>query len=234
MADVVLTWLGHGSFRLDSPGGKRIYVDPWLDGPTYPEDEKEPERIDVLAITHGHGDHVGSAVELGKRHSPRVVAIFELAVWLESQGVPNASDLGMNKGGTVDVDGIKFTMTNAIHSGGFDESDGGIVYLGDPAGYVVELENGLKVYFSGDTAVFGDMELIRRLYEPDVAVLPIGDRFTMGPKEAAVALELLGVSRCVPGHYGTFPPLTGTPDELRRLAPGVEVLAPEPGESVSL
>jgi L-ascorbate metabolism protein UlaG (beta-lactamase superfamily) len=234
MADVVLTWLGHGSFRLDSPGGKRIYVDPWLDGPTYPESEREPERIDVLAITHGHGDHVGNAVELGKSHSPRVVAIFELAEWLESEGVPNASDLGMNKGGTIDVDGIKFTMTQAVHSGGFTDSPGGIVYLGDPAGYVVELENGLKVYFSGDTAVFGDMELIRRLYAPDVAVLPIGDRFTMGPKEAAVALELLGVSRCVPGHYATFPPLTGTPDELRRLAPGVDVIAPEPGEAVTL
>ena len=234
MADVVLTWLGHGSFRLDSAGGKRIYVDPWLDSPTYPESEREPERIDVLAITHGHGDHVGSAIELGKRYSPQVVAIFELASWLESEGVPNASALGMNKGGTVDVDGVKFTMTHALHSGGFTDGPGGIVYLGDPCGYVVELENGLKVYFSGDTAVFGDMQLIGRIYAPDVAVLPIGDRFTMGPKEAAVALELLGVSRCVPGHYGTFPLLTGTPDELRQLASGVEIIAPEPGEAVTL
>jgi L-ascorbate metabolism protein UlaG (beta-lactamase superfamily) len=234
MADVALTWLGHGGFRLDTPGGKRIYVDPWLDNPNCPQSEKQPERIDVLAITHGHGDHVGSAVDLGKRHSPRVVAIFELANWLETQGVPNASDLGMNKGGTIDVDGIKFTMTHALHSGGFIESDGGIVYLGDPVGFVVELENGLKVYFSGDTAVFGDMQLIGRIYAPDVAVLPIGDHFTMGPKEAAVALELLGVSRCVPGHYATFPLLTGTPEELRRLAPDVEIIAPEPGEAVEL
>jgi L-ascorbate metabolism protein UlaG (beta-lactamase superfamily) len=233
MADVALTWLGHGSFRLDSPGGKRIYVDPWLDNPNCPESEKQPERIDVLAITHGHGDHVGSAVALGKRHSPRVVAIFELASWLQSQGVANAADLGMNKGGTIDVDGIKFTMTHALHSGGFVQN-GGVVYLGDPAGFVVELENGFKVYFSGDTAVFGDMQLIGRIYAPDVAVLPIGDHFTMGPREAAVALELLGVSRCVPGHYGTFPLLTGTPDELRRLAPDVEILAPEPGEAVTL
>jgi L-ascorbate metabolism protein UlaG (beta-lactamase superfamily) len=233
MADASLTWLGHGGFRLDSPGGKRIYVDPWLDNPKCPDAEKQPERIDVMAITHGHGDHVGNAVDLGKQHSPKVVAIFELASWLQSQGVPNAADLGMNKGGTVDVDGIKFSMTQAVHSGGLIGEDG-ITYLGEPCGFVVELENGTKIYFSGDTAVFGDMQLIGRIYAPDVAVLPIGDHFTMGPREAAMALELLGVERCVPGHYATFPLLTGTPDELRRLAPNVEVIAPEPGEPVTL
>ena len=233
MADAALTWLGHGGFRLDSPGGKRIYVDPWLDNPNCPEDEKSPERIDVLAITHGHSDHVGNAVDLGKRHSPKVVAIFELANWLQSQGVPNAADLGMNKGGTIDVDGVKFTMTQAVHSGGL-VGESGITYLGEPCGFVVELENGFKVYFSGDTAVFGDMQLIGRIYEPDVAVLSIGDHFTMGPREAAMALELLGVKRCIPGHYATFPLLTGTPDELRRLAPDVEIVAPEPGEAVTL
>ena len=233
MADAALTWLGHGGFRLDSPGGKRVYVDPWLDNPNCPEGEKDPERIDVLAITHGHSDHVGSAVDLGKRHSPKVVAIFELANWLQSQGVPNAADLGMNKGGTIDVDGLTFTMTQAVHSGGL-VGEGGITYLGEPCGFVIELENGMKIYFSGDTAVFGDMQLIGRIYEPDVAVLSIGDHFTMGPREAAMALELLGVKRCVPGHYATFPLLTGTPDELRRLAPDVEILAPEPGEALPL
>jgi L-ascorbate metabolism protein UlaG (beta-lactamase superfamily) len=233
MADASLTWLGHGGFRLDSPGGKRIYLDPWLDNPKCPESEKQPERIDVLALTHGHSDHVGNAVELGKQHSPKVVAIFELASWLASQGVPNAGDLGMNKGGTIDVDGLKFTMTQAVHSGGLVGEDG-ITYLGEPCGFVIEVENGLKVYFSGDTAVFGDMQLIGRIYAPDVAVLAIGDHFTMGPREAAIALELLGVERCVPGHYSTFPLLTGTPDELRRLAPGVEIIAPEPGEAVTL
>ncbi|MDQ3823347.1 MAG: metal-dependent hydrolase [Actinomycetota bacterium] len=233
MADAALTWLGHGGFRLDSPGGKRIYLDPWLDNPNCPEGEKQPERIDVLALTHGHSDHIGNAVDLGKQHSPKVVAIFELANWLQSQGVPNAADLAMNKGGTVDADGVRFTMTQAVHSGGLVGEDG-ITYLGEPCGFVVELENGHKVYFSGDTAVFGDMQLIGRMYEPDVAVLPIGDVFTMGPREAAMALELLGVKRCIPGHYATFPLLTGTPDELRRLAPGVEVVAPQPGEAVTL
>ncbi len=233
MADVTLTWLGHGSFRFDSASGKRIYVDPWLGNPKCPDSERTPERMDVMAITHGHGDHAGDAAELGSRYSPAVVAIFELANWLGWQGVPNATDYGMNKGGTVEVEGVKFTMTQALHSGGFIGEET-ITYLGEPAGYVIEFENGFKVYFSGDTAVFSDMQLIGRLYSPDVAVLPIGDHFTMGPKEAALALELLGVSRCIPGHYATFPLLTGTPDELRRLAPGVEVIAPEPGETVTL
>jgi L-ascorbate metabolism protein UlaG (beta-lactamase superfamily) len=233
MPGVQLTWLGHGSFRFDSPGGKRVYLDAFLSNPRCPEGEREPERMDVVALSHGHGDHVGELVQLAQRHRPQIVAIFEAANWLEWQGIAGASDLGMNKGGTVDVDGVRFTMTNAVHSGGFI-GDGEIVYLGDPAGYVIEVENGTKIYWAGDTAVFGDMQLIGRIYQPDVAILPIGDHFTMGPREAAVALELLGVRRCVPSHYGTFPVLAGTPDELRRLAADVEVLAPEPGETIEI
>ena len=233
MPRVQLTWLGHGSFRFDTPGGKRVYLDPWLSNPSCPEGEREPARMDVAVLSHGHGDHVGELVELGKRHRPRVVAIFEAANWLEWQGVAGASELGMNKGGTVDIDGVRFTMTNAFHSGGFI-ADGQIVYLGEAAGYVIEAENGTTIYWAGDTCVFGDMQLIGRIYEPDVVILPIGDHFTMGPREAAVALELLGARRCVPSHYGTFPILTGTPDEVRRLAPGAEVVAPEPGETIEL
>jgi L-ascorbate metabolism protein UlaG (beta-lactamase superfamily) len=233
MAAVSLTWLGHAAFRIDSPGGKRIYLDPWLSNPRFPEGEGEPTRIDIMAITHGHSDHVGDAVELGKRHAPRVVAIFELASWLERQGVEGASAGGMNKGGTQHVEGIKFTMTNAVHSGGF-AADGDPVYLGEPAGFVVEFENGTKTYFAGDTAVHSDMALIGRLYEPEVAVLPIGDHFTMGPREAAVAVEMLGVKRMVPCHYGTFPVLTGTPEECRKLVSDCEVLAPRPGETIEL
>ncbi len=234
MADVSLTWLGHAAFRIDSPGGKRIYLDPWLSNPNSPENARRPERVDIMAITHGHGDHLGEAVELGRQFSPRVVAIFELANWLEAQGVAGASELGMNKGGTVDVDGIKFTMTHALHSGGFVEDGASITYLGDPAGYVIELENGFKLYAAGDTAAFTDMQLIGRYLKPDVAILPIGDHFTMGPRQAAVALELLGVRRCVPGHYGTFPLLACTPDQLREHASGVEILAPQPGETITL
>ena len=233
MANVTFTWLGHGGYRIDSAEGKRIYVDPWLDNPKFPDGERPIERIDVLAITHGHGDHVASALDLCREHSPKVVAIFELASWLESRGAPGASALGMNKGGTVDVDGVTFTMTHALHSSGYiDES--GITYLGEAAGFVIELENGLTLYAAGDTAVFGDMELIGRLHSPDVAILPVGDHFTMGPKGAALALELLGAKRCIPVHWGTFGLLTGTPDELREAAPGVEVLAAEPGETIEL
>ena len=232
MADVTFTWLGHGSYRFDSADGKRIYVDPWFDNPKCPESEKQPERCDVLAITHGHGDHVGSAVQVTSAHSPTVIGIVELAAWLEGQGAANT--VGMNKGGTVDADGVKFTMTQAVHSGGFAQPGSDPVYLGEPAGFVIEFENGLKVYCAGDTDVFGDMELIARLHSPDVAVLPIGDHFTMGPAAAAVALELLGTSRCIPIHWGTFPLLTGTPDALKEHAPAVELLTPEPGETITL
>ena len=232
MADATLTWLGHASFRVDTAGGKRIYVDPWLSGnPKCPDDEKEPERIDVIAITHGHGDHVGDAVELSKKHSPEaVVAMVELKGWLGKQGAKLDDLPGPNKGGTVQAAGCKFTLVNAFHSSASEEGD----YLGEPAGIVLELDNGKKVYFAGDTCVFGDMQLIGRIYEPDVAILPIGDHFTMGPREAAVALELLGTRRCVPCHYGTFPLLHGSPDELRQLAPDVEILAIEPGETVTV
>jgi L-ascorbate metabolism protein UlaG (beta-lactamase superfamily) len=237
MPGVSLTWLGHGAFRFDTPGGKRLYIDPWLGNPKCPESEREPERMDILAITHGHGDHLGmdgEAVEVGKRFSPAVVAIFELANWLEAKGVPNASALGMNKGGTVDVEGVRFSMTDAVHSGGLIEDGDSIVYLGEPAGYVIEFENDTTIYFTGDTAAFGDMQIIGRAFDLDAVVLPIGDHFTMGPRQAAIALELTGAKRCVPYHYGTFPVLRGTPDELRQHAPGVEVLAPEPGETIEL
>lgn len=234
MPDVGFTWLGHGGYRLDSPGGKRIYFDAWFDNPKFPDSERDPERIDVLVFSHGHGDHVGSAVELGRRYSPTVVAIFELANWLEGQGVANASSLGMNKGGTVDVDGIKFSMTDALHSGGFIANGENITYLGDPAGYVIEFENGTTIYAAGDTALFGDMELIGRYLEPELAILPIGDHFTMGPRQAAAALELLGCRRCIPVHWGTFPLLAGTPDQLREHASGVDVIAPEPGERITI
>jgi L-ascorbate metabolism protein UlaG (beta-lactamase superfamily) len=230
MADASLTWLGHSTFRLDTPGGKRIYVDPFLNGnPKCPQDELSPERVDVIALTHGHGDHVGDTVELAKRFSCTVVAPVELADWLGTkQGVEKVQD--PNKGGTVEVDGVKFTMTNAFHSSSNNDGE----YMGEPCGVIVTLESGTKVYFAGDTCVFGDMQLIGRIYSPDVAVLPIGGHYTMDPREAAVALELLGTKRCVPCHFGTFPALTGTPDELAQLAPGIDIVRIDPGGSVSL
>jgi L-ascorbate metabolism protein UlaG (beta-lactamase superfamily) len=232
MADTTLTWLGHASFRLDTASGKRIYVDPFLNGnPKCPENEKTPERVDLIALTHGHGDHVGDTVELAKKHDATVVALVELAGWLGNQGVDENRLRNPNKGGTDDVDGVKVTLTHAFHSSSAPDGS----YAGEAAGLIITTEDGKKVYFAGDTNVFGDMQLIGRLYEPDVAVLPIGDHFTMGPKEAAVAVELLGVKRVVPCHWGTFGLLTGTPEEFEKLAPsGVTIEKMQPGDSVTV
>jgi L-ascorbate metabolism protein UlaG (beta-lactamase superfamily) len=228
-----LTWLGHAAFRLESDRGKNIYVDPFLNGnPKTPANEVTPERVDIIALTHGHGDHVGDTVALSNSFTEAaIVAQVELKGWLEAQGAHMRDQMpGINKGGSTEIDGIRFTLVNAFHSSSSNDGE----HLGEACGIVVELEDGKTVYFAGDTCVFGDMALIARIYEPDVAVLPIGDFFTMGPAEAAVALELLGNPRCVPCHWGTFPMLTGTPDELARLAPTATIERIEPGDTIEL
>jgi L-ascorbate metabolism protein UlaG (beta-lactamase superfamily) len=230
MPDVAVTWLGHASLRIDSPNGKRVYVDPWLDNPKCPEGEKTPERIDVIAVTHGHSDHTGDVVDLAKRFSPEIVAMVELKSWFGDQGADVGETPGPNKGGTVDIDGIRFTLTNAFHSSAAPDG----TYVGEAAGFVIRFENDTSLYIAGDTCVFSGMQLIGRLYNPDAVVLPIGGHFTMDPREAAVALELLGAKRCIPYHYGTFPLLSGTPDELRRNAQGVEVIELQPGETTTI
>jgi len=227
-----LTWLGHSAFRLDSDRGKRIYVDPFLTGnPKTPEAERVPERVDVIAITHGHGDHVGDAVELSKRFpDAEIVCQVELKGWLGRKGANVGEVPGLNKGGTERVGDLFFTLTHAQHSSSSDEGE----YLGEACGFVIRLEDGVPVYFAGDTCMFGDMRLIAHLYEPQLAVLPIGDHFTMGPQEAAIALELLGKPRCVPCHWGTFPVLTGTPEALAALAEDVDVEIIEPGATIEI
>jgi len=226
-----LTWLGHAAFRIDTSGGKRIYIDPFLNGnPSCPDAEKEPERVDAIFLTHGHGDHVGDTVALAQGFGCPVVAQVELRGWLAGRGVEMNMAHAPNKGGTVTVEGIDVTLTDGNHSSSADDG----TYLGESCGLVLKLEDGATIYFAGDTNVFGDMALVKRLYAPDVAVLPIGGHFTMDPKEAAVALELLGNPRCAPCHYGTFPLLAGTPDELRKLAPDADVIAQEPGETVEV
>ena len=224
-----LTWLGHASFRLDTDDGKRIYVDPFLGGPTFPDAEKNIERADAIYVTHGHGDHAGDILDLHEKLGCKVLGMVELIEQVSDKLGDDA--IAFNKGGTVDLDGVRFTMTNAFHSSSNDAAGG--VYGGEPTGVVVRFD-GRSIYFAGDTCVFGDMQLIARLYEPTVAVLPIGDHYTMGPEEAALALELLGNPRCVPCHWGTFPVFTGTPEELRKLAPSATVEDVEPGGSVTL
>ncbi|HEV2298440.1 MAG TPA: metal-dependent hydrolase [Candidatus Acidoferrales bacterium] len=227
-----LTWLGHATFKITTASGKVILVDPWLSNPLCPEAEKKLTRVDTMLITHGHFDHIADAVELGKKFKPQIVGIYETCAWLESKGVKNTS--GMNKGGTQKVGEIEVTMVHAVHSCGIQDGDK-IIYGGEACGYVIRLPGGMTIYHAGDTAVFGDMKLIAELYEPELALLPIGDFYTMSPKEAAKAIRLLGVKHVIPMHFGTFPALTGTPDELKRLTQdiaGLEIHALKPGETI--
>ena len=228
-----ITWLGHSTFILTTPGGKRIVTDPWLEGnPSCPDSMKKIDKADLILVSHGHFDHAGDLVSVARATGATVVGIFELCAWFEGKGVKNTSP--MNIGGTQKVGDIGVTMTMSLHSSGVIEN-GTPIYLGEPVGYVITFEDGLKAYFAGDTSLFGDMRLIKELYAPEIAFLPIGDHFTMGPEAAARACELLGVKQVVPMHWGTFPLLTGTPARLRELVGplGVEVLELKPGQTTA-
>lgn len=231
---VEIKYLGHSSFQFRTPGGEVVLIDPWLENnPSCREEDKKVAKLDTLLITHGHFDHISDVVPLAKQHTPAIGCNFEMGVWLESQGVENVSS--MNKGGSQQLNDIRITMTDARHSSGILTDEGQLVYAGEAAGYVIEFANGFTVYYAGDTCVFYDMKLIAEMYEPELCFLPIGDHFTMDPKQAAYACRLLNAKKVIPMHFGTFPILTGTPDELQDLTRGLgtEVIPLAPGETVS-
>lgn len=227
---VRFTWVGHGTWKVRTAAGKDMLIDPWLTGnPAAPEHLKKVDHLDLMVITHGHGDHIGDAVDILGSTQARVVTTFEIGNWLGQQGVDASRVVAFGKGGTVEVDGLTFTMVHAEHFSSFPDG----TYAGEPVGYVITFENGFKIYFSGDTDVFGDMALIGELEAPEVAFLSIGDFYTMGVRRAAKAVQLLGVKTVVPMHYATFPILHGRPAQLEELAgPGVTVLDIKPGDEV--
>ena len=236
MLSFELTWLGQAAFHARTKAGAHLLIDPWFANPMFPEKWARPAKIDAILITHAHGDHVGDTINLAHRTQPPIIAPAELCHWLKKRGCRDTRP--MNKGGTQSVAGVDVTMVGADHSSGFTEGDT-LVYGGSAAGYVVTFEGGERVYHAGDTNVFLDMAIIGELYPLDVALLPIGGHFTMGPAEAAKAVELLRPRYVVPMHYGTSPKLTGTPEAFEplvakrsqarviRLAPGEPLRLPE-------
>ena len=238
--ETAITWFGHACVEIVSPGGRTILIDPWFGNPMSTRAPDAVDRCDVMLVTHGHSDHLGNALQIGSRTRPAWPAIHELSLWLSRNYAAKDLVIGMNKGGTVEAAGIHVTMTTAEHSAGEWNADAGTTqYFGEPAGFVVTLEEGTRVYHAGDTALFGDMRLIAELWRPDIALLPIGGHFTMDPEAAAIAVEYLGAAHVMPIHYGTFPILAGTPERLRAAldARGLERVtmhAPAPGGTVRI
>jgi L-ascorbate metabolism protein UlaG (beta-lactamase superfamily) len=231
MSRLSIKWLGHSTFVLQSPGGKRVILDPWVStNPSCPEDARKVGPLDLMLVTHGHFDHTADVVSIARATGAQVVAPFELSVFFQNKGLKNV--VGMNPGGTLKTQGLSVTMVPAMHSSSI-EDDGKQIYAGIATGYVITFEDGLVAYYAGDTSIFSDMKLIGDLYRPAIAFLPIGDLFTMGPEQAAAACDLLGVKQVMPMHWGTFPALTGTPARLRELvgSKGVDVLDLKPGET---
>ncbi|MFZ0393352.1 MAG: metal-dependent hydrolase [Terracidiphilus sp.] len=224
-----ITWLGHATVLIESAGGTTVLVDPFIEhNPKYPKSFKLPSKIDYVLLTHGHGDHISDAAPVAKKHGSTVVAIYELADYVAKQGVEKT--VGMNLGGTVEIGDMTASMVDAKHSSGAQDSSG-THYVGVAAGYVIAPRGGPVLYHAGDTHVFGDMRLIGELYRPEVAMLPIGGHFTMGPREAALAARYLGAKTILPLHWGTFPMLTGTPAQLAELVEkDVNVVQWSPGD----
>ena len=230
---VKVTFLGQSAFRIVSPGGVNILIDPFLsNNPKTPADQKTIDKADLLLITHGHADHLGDTLAIAQKTNASVVVMAELATYLAKKGAKNV--VRMNKGGTLTIKGLRITMVNAQHSSSVTEGEQ-VIYTGEPAGFIIRLENGFTIYHAGDTSVMSDMKIFGDLYQPNLALLPIGSHFTMDPAEAAYACKLLRPQFVIPMHYGTFPVLTGTPEDFRRLLedqPGVKLIVLNPGMTV--
>lgn len=228
-----ITWLGHATVLVTTPAGTNILIDPFIEhNPKFPKGYKLPEKIGLMLLTHGHQDHIADALPVAIKHGPSVFGMYELIAWLQSKGLAQSQGIGMNTGGSHRHADATFTMTEARHSSGIADGDK-TVYGGDPGGFVIAIDNGPVLYHAGDTALFSDMQLIRDLHHPQLAMLPIGDHYTMGPKAAAVAAKFLGVKQVLPIHWGTFPPLIGTPQALEQelSGSGVTVIHTEPGKT---